>query len=674
MELKKIKIIKKIYRFEVRKRYQHISRFRVKQKSPIEQIRKQISKIFSKPLDKVAASKSQTIGRPSDGVEPKKNTWIMAATIAMVLMLLLVGGLYFYAQSAKAGQMYFTSRLVLSPQLNTTIEDGGVITAGDKKDNTSIGYIRLRYNTDGVQNFTMNFKTYEMGIPSEVFILSSPMDKAQTTKYADFRAILKKEMAKKRISVNELDLEQLETIPKGAFLLIPHGRMPQELFGIESSIDMNKLTEKGVNIVYLGLQFDKMILKNGLLVSTPENALKNAGVSFDEKEDLLTNGLNLYQPLYVAKGTSGDSNSIIYGSVSAIRRKNGMLIFIPQTLDGGWKRDPEAAAKDVAKLLIQTAWATPDNPEGITYNKKSLDNETHIEDFFTNIFKGKTRYVKIDLTGKDVNGDDVGELRIAEIKKEAAGSLYISGGFTVAPTEITNEEVPIILTLNEKTGVEKYLYVAITKNGELVGERKLLKTVPINIQTELTDYLPINLDSGDYIASIEDEAGNRYAQTFLHVVFVDVKKLYDKEERQIIRFAFEKEGTPVVIRNVEVTVKSKKGDSYGKYEFSDVSQISVDVSKSVPGSDKLPFGDYTFKFKMGEIEKDVPVSYARAATIFEDPVFIVIGVMSILILGVGVYFARKEEVMYQLDVPDFPPITKTKISITSAVIASSTSQ
>ena len=199
----------------------------------------------------------------------------------------------------------------------------------------------------------MNFKTYEMGIPSEVFILSSPMDKAQTTKYADFRAILKKEMTKKRISVNELDLEQLETIPKGAFLLIPHGRMPQELFGIESSIDMNKLTERGVNIVYVGLQFDKMILKNGLLVSTPENALKNAGVSFDEKEDLLTNGLNLYQPLYVAKGTSGDSNSIIYGSVSAIRRKNGMLIFIPQTLDGGWKRDPKLLQRMLRNCLFK---------------------------------------------------------------------------------------------------------------------------------------------------------------------------------------------------------------------------------------------------------------------------------------------------------------------------------
>ena len=57
----------------------------------------------------------------------------MVATIAMVLILLLVGGLYFYAQSAKAGQMYYTSRLILSPQLNTTIENSGVITAGDKK-------------------------------------------------------------------------------------------------------------------------------------------------------------------------------------------------------------------------------------------------------------------------------------------------------------------------------------------------------------------------------------------------------------------------------------------------------------------------------------------------------------------------------------------------------------
>ncbi|MBI2079309.1 hypothetical protein HYT84_00970, partial [Candidatus Micrarchaeota archaeon] len=57
VELKKIKIKKQLYKFEVRKKFQYVKRFKIKEKRPIDTIKETFKTMFRrKPEEKLGRS------------------------------------------------------------------------------------------------------------------------------------------------------------------------------------------------------------------------------------------------------------------------------------------------------------------------------------------------------------------------------------------------------------------------------------------------------------------------------------------------------------------------------------------------------------------------------------------------------------------------------------------
>ena len=656
VELKKLTIKKQLYEFEVRKRFQYVRRYRLKEVRPIDKLIRSFSSAFGKRKKDPVKTRLAT--------QPGSNKFVFYGFLFVAIMILVVGGLYVVLQGIRTTETYAT-RATLSPQLDFEFMKSGIITAGSKEAPANVAYLQFSYIAKGMDKFNISIWSYQFSVPSQVFILRSAMDKSQTSSYPDFKAAMKKELWNKKISVNEIDLEQVETLPSGAILIVPTGYIPQQLLGVDSNFDIKKLIERGVVIIYMGYPFDHMLTPQESIIAVPQETKSALPFVFSNEQKFGPTSLAIEGPFYSAKlSVQNFENFQIYGVISVVKKGDGAILFVPQSLDSGWGKNGVAAANDLSKIILASAWVTPDKPFPAVYSfNESVENAT-VSEFFSLPFEGNLRYIKIDISGVDLNNDPVGEMRILKVKKGPKGSLYVQGGVSVVSSEVSGSPVKLFANLKEPVLGKKLLYLSFSRNGKEILEKQLANTNPLSLQVETQIIVPIQLDTGSYIASLVDDEGKIYAQSLLHVVFVNVKRvLPDAKEREVFRFAFEKEGQPVVLEGVEVKVTSASGQGYGTYLLNKTSSPTIDVSKNVLGDTRLPYGKYTFTFKIGAVKKEVPVDLTSPENIFLSPPFIAVAVFSLLIIAIGAYFARSESVFYQLDVPDFPPVSKTKIQI-----------
>ncbi len=654
-EAKRMTIKKNIYKFEIRKRAQYIKQYKVREKSRIQKL-----------IDTIKQPREEKQRPRKEEPPPRQgsfSTLMMGGAIIFALLILLAGWLYI---SALLAQPPIQPEAPKQLGLTIDIESRGIITAGDRRVNESVGYVRMATNMSGVTAYMVNISTYRDELPQEVFILLS--EREQATGYDQFISSLRDEMAQKRILVNEIDFERLGRIPSNALVVVPSGIVPEELLGVNSKTDMGELISRGVVIVYIGHKFDRMISKEGIVRTVPQNQLPFP-ISFDELSRLeSTEGFNLYQPLYGVRGGGFDANNfLIYGSVSVIKKGSGALLFLPQSLDGGWineerRSDPVKAGKDVARLILETRWAETDgNPR---VYEVMVENESMLKrDFFTNTFQGDERTLKVHFIAHGENNATMEELRYVPAKKEVAGFLHVEGGFEVVPKEVTEEDTRLNAILLANASERRPLFLKIERNGEEVGERTLQGTQ--SLRTTLSINSPIDVDSGEYIASIVDDRGTAYAQGYLKVAFININ--YTEIGGAQYLFVIEKEDRSSLrtgLRRIEVRID----DRYGPYVFENTNMTLINLATD-PLGDLVP-GKHEFEFSIGKIKRTVTIEKRKSSNIFTDPLFIGTIILSIGILGIGAFLARIEKVAYQIDIPDFPPIAKTNVPLKKEVILS----
>ncbi|MFA6530638.1 MAG: hypothetical protein WCT31_02820 [Candidatus Micrarchaeia archaeon] len=664
VEISRIKIRKQLYRFEVKRRFQYLRHFKLKERPPIVAISASVKKLFAKnqKTKKIERGVGHLDGSSESVGKSVKRSNVILYTAIFAAILILIGGWWFVSSmnsaiaAANSAQQIISSEL---PDFNFDLVGSGIASAGSKNLPFDVAYLRFAYHSKNFQEMNLSFSTYASELPSEVFILHSRMYDSETSTYPQFKDALKKELAKKKINVNEIDIEQLSSIPKGAVIIVPSGYVPQELLGVGSSFDIGTLAQRGAVVLYIGYPLDKMIDAEGDIVPAPANLSSGLRLRFIPVS-ASPSGIAITGPFYSVESAGSNSYFTAYGVVSGIRVGSGVILFVPKSLDVGWKSNGGAAAVDISKIVLENVWASPDSPT-VTYPISPEISNTTVEEFFTNGFAGDSRFVKMSIDGTDLNGNYFGEVHIFEVKKGTSGFLYLEGGTSVVSSEITGADTRVFAQLREPGVSKQVLYFAFLKNGGRVGEKIVANPQAVSLQVDTQFDVPISLDGGSYLLNIEDYDGKVYAQSLLKVVFVDIVRKPDIDERKIFHFTFEKDGQPVVLHEVKVKVISSAGESFGEYSFTDTSDPKIDVSKNVFGEGKLPFGNYNFQFTIGNIVKDVPVSLIAPENIFTSLPFVGTAVISIVILGVGYYFSRKENTRYQLDIPDFPPIAKTKI-------------
>ena len=651
VDIKKIKITKKSYEFEIRRKFVYTNIYRLINKTFPDKAKEFVANIF-KPKSKEGL-KTKKI----EAVESKKssgvNLKLLLGAFAVAFVLILLGFTLFFQTLSLEENV----KPIVRGNFDSTIMDKGVITAGDRTTSRNIGYVAFDYKSENMDNYSVSLSVYDEYLPSEVFVLDST--RYQASGFDEFFSTLKSNLSEKGINVNKISLEELKNIPIGAIIVVPNGQIPQEFLGPTGLL--YSLASKGSVIIYIGNDFDKMLKADSIdpvVETTPQN-LKLSDVSFIRSRPSCS-GIHLFDSLYEARGAK-----FIYGCISNIQLKEGHVLFFPQTLDAGWVEDgvsnPSLASEDVAKLIYEVPWAEPAIP-----TKEYAFNESvnGVKTFFTETFEGNDAYLRLKITSSS-NKIEFIDVRTLHLNKKTNGELFIVGGYTIS-IEQTDSRIRMYANLNDPKDQPKFLYLVFTKDGERIGERIPFSKGSVSTITETTSDIDIGLDSGEYIANIIDDESYVYAQTYLKIVFLDIKHGATDPFRGKYQFNIEKDGKPfVVTRDFNVSVDDGE---YGVYSFKDASQVIVDVTSRAP--EGLNTGSHKFTFSIGNVKKEVivQVSAGGCSGIFCRIEFIIVIGLALIIFVIGYYFAKKEKPSYQIDVPDFPPTLRRKVPLKTSEV------
>ncbi|MFZ5500400.1 MAG: hypothetical protein ACOY58_00590, partial [Candidatus Micrarchaeota archaeon] len=559
------------YQFELKRKYQYSRLYKLKERPPIETIKDTI-KVLLAPKKKKAAE-----ARPSAAPQPQTgfNYMVFGAFVFIGIILLAFAWVYLSVEVLRPGATVFQPQVEKS-SIDNVIEGGQLLTTGERGATRYMAAVMVDYNTTNLKNYSVTLWTYPNRIPSEIFILNT--EKLEASAYPEFVRALRADLATRKMILNEITLKQLEILPYGAVVIIPSGVVPKELLGLDSQINAEKLASRGIVVIYMGQPFTQML--NRTSVPTPKSVVDALPFVFDENTALSSNeGFHLYQPLYRASARSGWRGDLIYGSVSVARKGDGAFLFLPQTLDGGWRGDADNAAEDVSRIIFETAWAEPYG-EPAVYSFSNQTNYTGKQYFFTSSFDAPRATVKAEFVGYPHNANfTVRQTLFMHLEQESNNTLLIEQGGKVVSANITNEPVRINAQLREAKPAQPNMYLVV-----IDGSGNDAQTIPVqqvSVQADRSFDVLIYLDRGEYIVQLLDDEARLYASTYMKVVSIDVNfDGTDSQKRSVYKFDITMDGAPRTLSDLTVSVD--KGQ-YGTYTFSDVSNVRVDVGQRTGG-------------------------------------------------------------------------------------------
>ncbi len=665
--LPKIKIQKTKYSFDVKKKYSYEKHYKVVKKPPAEMLKNWLKGLFT-PKQKAAEA---ALYKAAEKKPPAQTFNPLIVGAAIIFAVVLLGAVAFFLSMQGAGpEIRQVVPSFEKPAVSNAVFDGEIVTSNDRYVNMNSGFVGLRYNASGLDNYTAYVYTFDKSLYSEVFLLESDVE--DQGDYGNFVAALRTEFGRYGLVLNEISIRELESLPASAVVIVPSGYLPEELLGGGGSqMTPDLLASRGVVIVYIGRPFSKVYSKD-IVVNTPPEIRKNIPFDFDERASLASSGISLYQPLYSVSG-SGWESFLSHGSVSVVTKGAGGFVFFPQSLSGGWREDPlnpqkrsyEYAAEDIAKVILEAPWAKADGSPKIY----PLAPTAASVSLLTNEFKGTAKSVLVVFEGRKRVGDQeivVYDREVARIRKKVRGSLYISPSNSIIPSSISGQNVRMYVALAEPQAQQVSLRVLIIN-----GSGSIFTSFPLGrLSTQSEKEVDIALDppKGEYKVLVVDDAGNAYAASYLSVSSIQVSFLGKGKSPSVYRFSVTMDGKPAQLTQVTVSVD---GGKYGVYTYTSVvTGIDVDTKQYTSG-DALPPGNHSFEFRVGELTEtyhlDIPVPQLP---FFSNPIFLGAIVFSLLIVGVSLIFARKEEARFFIDIPDFPPLAREKISLSPDVILS----
>ncbi len=657
-DVKKARIRRKTYNFELKHKFEYEKHYKMVERPPIEKIKDAIRGILNPPKKEEKKTEEQVADQPPKG---GFNFMVFGAAILVAVIILALGWLFLTTQVLAAGAGGFEPQLE-KPIITNTLVSGEMLSSGERGSPEYSAAVFVDYETQNIENYTIELTPYDERIPSDVFILNS--EKIEATSYSDFIRVLRSNLSKRQIVLNEITIKELETLPQGAIVIIPSGVIPKEILGYDSLITPEKLVDRGIVVIYIGQPFTRL-LNGSLVMSTPSLDLSTIPITFDQSGSLSsTNNFSLFQPLYRAVGKGTWTTELIYGSVSAVKKGDGAFVFLPQTLDGGWRGSYENAAKDIARIVIETPWAEPSaETKEYSFSNVTMLNGTRY--FFTNTFDNPNSTIRVEFTGRTpASNVPVKEILYISLEKDHDNELFIEKGVKVVSTNITQDLARLNAILKEPQAAQPEMFLIIT---DIEGnEIETFPQGPVNVQADRSFDIPIYVPKGEYIVSLMDDESSIYTQSYMKVVSIDINHTGYGAKPSMYKFEVTMDGQPVTLNSVTVVVD--KG-SYGQYTFSNVDTMIVDVGGRTDGQ-FLPLGNHSFEFTSGALTLNVPIVHARQATIFDDPLFWLVLILTGGVVGIGAIFARQEEIYYSIDIPHFPPVTRTRVPLSPDVVLS----
>ncbi len=653
-ELENIKIKRTTYSFDISTPYNYEKRYGIIEKPPAEKIKEKILEIFRK--DEKKDKKVYAPLRKKTEEKPKKQISPLKIGIAVVILFFIILGGWLYIEMNKHGPP-LAPPVFEQSSIESKILSGGVVTYGESA-GKYIGYITMKYKIGGLENNTVELVVYNEIPVYQVYLLSEPRDSSQTEGYDEFESYLIDSAKDAGIQIGKIGRGELKTIQKGSLVIVPTARIPEFMVsGAGTSI--KELLERGVNIIYIGGSFETMISENGEIKKISNELIASLGIAFKKSDVPSSEGIKMKGPLYTAFYNDPKSNyisSLMYGSISVIEKEGSAMIFFPQILDTGWDK-PQDAAEDILKTIIETPWIQKDS--GRTY-KIEKSNETKIVTYFTNSFELKNKHIGIIISGWTTKGK-IQERNYFDIEKTSGGELYIQGGIEMLSTSVSQKMIRITYQPEEQiNNANIYPNIRMIKDGEEVKKEQITNEIVSTIADYQKD-IQLDLEDGEYIMQFVDPYNNVFAEGYVNSLPLKINSVIEGKK---FHFTFVTGDKKVILKKVNVTVDNGE---LGEYGFTDLSTITVDLGKEL-GTDELSPGYHEFRFQIGDLELKLGYNKAKSQNPLEEPIILAAGIVGLLVLGIGAYFAARQKPKYYLDIPDFPPTEYAKVSLTPETI------
>ena len=662
----KLKIAKKAFVFGIRKKYARSREFlppKVDDSSPLGRLRSMVGAQQkpgpqgAKPAQQqpAAAGGKKPAGAVPGAQKPASflsTTWGKLAVAAAIILVLVFAGLFLYVQSlmAAGGAGLPGEKATVPYEMTFLINDTQVLTNGLEGQNLRNIYSVISYSTGNITNATLNLKVFPNHVPQQIYLLVSARDSASS--YPEFRKTLASELERRGMIVNEIDMEQVQTLPEGAIVIIPSGYIPRDLVKKDGDFNIRKLVDRGVVVIYIGLPFDRAIDENGV-----SNVIDSSHLGFSFSPSAgKAEGLTLFDPRYSvsAKGTDNASTSTIYGSLSVVKLNKGYLIFFPQTLDGGWRGKGDLAANDVVAVIKETAWQKPITEINREFDTRLQPSRTLF--IFSPSYASQDVYIKAYFEGIDTAGERHGIMREIPAYKFARGEIYPFEGNNVISSSVTGLPVRLHIYLNEPSGRKKLTVETITKGQ--VAKQEPFEEGETNLNSVRSMDYDARLKPGKYLLRVTDAGGKVYAQTSLEVLDIRPELLSaDFKSGNFVFGVRASDGRTVNIGKVTVSI-----DNSITQAFEDTDTIKMKVTGLTPG-DHL----FTFDFQ-GFTNKSFKLNYQPPKQFWDEPMFIIGGFIAVLVFGAGYLLRRPEKPMFSLDVPDFPPTSTKRIPVKRSAV------
>ncbi len=610
----------------------------------------------------IAKSFSKNSGK---GSNPLIGFAIKAVAGFAIISLLLVGLLILIIPPAIPSAPAVQNLTVRA--FTAQFPDMGVATFGNENNGMHTVYTQGYYNSSNLDSAQLSLRVYDKPVPSQIFVLSGERSRADS--YPIFRKSLEKYLGQDGFSVSDLDPAYLDRLPANSVLIVPSGYMPRSLLGYTNpDFTFNDLIDRGVVVVYIGLRFDRFYLDdNGIILQTDKNIFDKLGLRFQPVRTGYSpadiNATSLFDPTYEVISTNRPSK-VIFAAVSVLDAGNGgAFVALPQTLDTGWSSNGDLAARDVANIVSEFVWMTP---VASAYQTIALNDSPSAPFFiYTSPYANEGQYARFVSTAifNDTK-EKIGYGKNFIVWKRQNGELFSRSGIEVVSSYITDMPISLSADFRDPESGMKVLYIQTLKNGEIMRPPEALDKKEISLGSLFQfDYNP-DLEPGVYLLRIVDVTGRIYAKSVLAIPDISI----DVEKKDFARGDFQFSITSGARQKIKFSSASVAMNGMDERSYS-----SSDLMEYVTGP--LDPGNYTFTIIAGlrsgrGITKEVTLPYVLSKTFLDDPVFLGLGLLAVIIFGAGVFLRIPEKEMFGLDIPDFPPIASIKIPIKKDTVIS----
>ncbi|MFH1470478.1 MAG: hypothetical protein ABIF01_01910, partial [Candidatus Micrarchaeota archaeon] len=186
-----------------------------------------------------------------------------------------------------------------------------------------------------------------------------------------------------------------------------------------------------------------------------------------------------------------------------------------------------------------------------------------------------------------------------------------------------------------------------TKKTQLVGEK---------------EFFNVDLPEGDYVLKIEDETGYVYAQSFLHVPKITITDERLDFINGVFTFLALADGriipANIEIKNISISLDGQQNTSLNTTMWGDGHHRAL---YRFDGA--IPEGDHVITIQLGKNSWKLERTFIRKREWYDNPLYQGALVVVVVLFAVGMLIQRPETATFQIDVPDFPPLSKTKVPI-----------